>query len=83
VLDQPGVMSALWGARHPGQLDPIGDVIGWTLDNGALAEIDRIIRITVKEPVGPEFMAPPVRASFQSGSAPADPHERIQASGSR
>jgi aryl-alcohol dehydrogenase-like predicted oxidoreductase len=61
VLDQPGVASALWGARHPGQLDPIGDVMGWTLDESALREIDRIIRHTVKDAVGPEFMAPPAR----------------------
>ena len=61
VLDQPGVTSALWGARHPGQLDPIGDVMGWTLDGGALREIDQIIRDTIKDPVGPEFMAPPAR----------------------
>jgi aryl-alcohol dehydrogenase-like predicted oxidoreductase len=62
VLDQPGVASALWGARHPGQLDPIGDVMGSALDGSALREIDRIIRFTVKDPVGPEFMAPPARA---------------------
>ena len=62
VLDQPGVTSALWGARHPGQLDPVGDVMGWTLDGGALREIDRIIRDTIEDPVGPEFMAPPTRA---------------------
>jgi aryl-alcohol dehydrogenase-like predicted oxidoreductase len=62
VLDQPGVTSALWGARHPGQLDPIGDVMGWTLNSGALREIDRIIHDTIKDPVGPEFMAPPARA---------------------
>ena len=61
VLDQPGVTSALWGARHPGQLDPIGEVMGWTLDSGALREIDQIIRDTIKDPVGPEFMAPPAR----------------------
>lgn len=61
VLDQPGVTSALWGARHPGQLDPVGDVMGWTLDHSALSEIDRIIRDTIKNPVGPEFMAPPAR----------------------
>jgi aryl-alcohol dehydrogenase-like predicted oxidoreductase len=61
VLDQPGVSSALWGARHPGQLDPVGDVMGWTLDDIALGEIDRIIRDTIKDPVGPEFMAPPAR----------------------
>jgi aryl-alcohol dehydrogenase-like predicted oxidoreductase len=62
VLDQPGVTGALWGARHPGQLDPVGDVMGWTLDGGALREIDRIIRDTIEDPVGPEFMAPPTRA---------------------
>lgn len=62
VLDQRGITSALWGARHPGQLDPVGDVMGWTLDGGALREVDRIIRDTIEDPVGPEFMAPPARA---------------------
>src|SRR5271156_5488805 len=61
VLDQPGVSAALWGARHPGQLEPVGDVMGWKLDDNALREIDRIIRDSVKDPVGPEFMAPPAR----------------------
>ena len=61
VLDQPGVTSALWGARHPGQLNPVGDVMGWKLDDGSLDEIDRIVRDSVKDPVGPEFMAPPSR----------------------
>jgi aryl-alcohol dehydrogenase-like predicted oxidoreductase len=61
VLDQPGVTSALWGARHPNQLDPIGDVMGWKLDSEAMREIDRIVRNAVKDPVGPEFMAPPAR----------------------
>jgi aryl-alcohol dehydrogenase-like predicted oxidoreductase len=61
VLDQPGVTSALWGARHPSQLDPVAGVMGWTLDHSALREIDRIIRDTIKDPVGPEFMAPPAR----------------------
>jgi len=40
VLDQPGVTSALWGARHPGQLDPVDGVMGWALDGGALRAID-------------------------------------------
>jgi aryl-alcohol dehydrogenase-like predicted oxidoreductase len=77
VLDQPGVTSALWGARHPGQLDPVSDVMGWTLDRDALGEIDRIIRDTVKDPVGPEFMAPPARTwpvvQDQSTFAAPDP----------
>jgi aryl-alcohol dehydrogenase-like predicted oxidoreductase len=66
VLDQPGVTSALWGARNPGQLDPIEDVMGWTLDGGALCEIDRIVRDTIKDPVGPEFMAPPARTQSRA-----------------
>ena len=61
VLDQPGVSSALWGARHPGQLDPVADVMGWKLDDAALGEIDRIVSDAIKDPVGPEFMAPPAR----------------------
>jgi aryl-alcohol dehydrogenase-like predicted oxidoreductase len=61
VLDQPGVTAALWGARHPSQLDPVDGVMGWRLDGNALREIDRIIRDTIKDPVGPEFMAPPAR----------------------
>ena len=62
VLDQPGVSAALWGARHPNQLDPVADVMDWTLDDASLGEIDRIVRDTVTDPVGPEFMAPPTRS---------------------
>jgi hypothetical protein len=65
MLDQ-GISSALWGARHPGQLDPAADVIGWTLDASAKAEIDRILRATITDPVGPEFMAPPTRSEGSS-----------------
>src|SRR5215831_1970634 len=61
VLDQPGVSVALWGARHPNELEPLNDVMGWHLDIKALNEIDDIIRATVHDPVGPEFMAPPER----------------------
>ena len=61
MLDQ-GITSALWGARHPAQLQPIDDVNGWWLDAPAMAEIDRILAATIREPVGPEFMAPPARA---------------------
>ena len=71
VLDQPGVTSALWGAREPSQLDPVRDVMGWTLDHDALREIDRIVRETVTDPVGPEFMAPPARsAATNQGQSP-------------
>jgi aryl-alcohol dehydrogenase-like predicted oxidoreductase len=61
MLDQ-GITTALWGARHPDQLQPADDVTGWSLDASAKAEIDRILRETITDPVGPEFMAPPSRS---------------------
>jgi aryl-alcohol dehydrogenase-like predicted oxidoreductase len=61
VLDQ-GITTALWGARHPGQLQPVDEVTGWRLDPPAMAEIDRILRETITQPVGAEFMAPPSRS---------------------
>jgi aryl-alcohol dehydrogenase-like predicted oxidoreductase len=61
ALDQPGVSVALMGARRPAQLDPVGEVMGWTLSNDAIAEIERIVRANVTDSVGPEFMAPPTR----------------------
>ena len=61
MLDQ-GITTALWGARHPNQLQPVDEVVGWSLDASARAEIDLILRETVTDPVGPEFMAPPARS---------------------
>jgi aryl-alcohol dehydrogenase-like predicted oxidoreductase len=60
MLDQ-GITTALWGARHPNQLQPVDEVVGWSLDPSAKAEIDLILRETITDPVGPEFMAPPAR----------------------
>jgi aryl-alcohol dehydrogenase-like predicted oxidoreductase len=59
VLDQPGVSVALWGARHPHELSPLQDVMGWTIDKNAMPSIDAIVAESVLDPVGPEFMAPP------------------------
>jgi aryl-alcohol dehydrogenase-like predicted oxidoreductase len=61
VLDQ-GHTIALWGARRPAQLDPAANTMGWELDDEAKRRIDKILEETVKDPVGPEFMAPPSRA---------------------
>jgi aryl-alcohol dehydrogenase-like predicted oxidoreductase len=61
LLDQPGVGVALWGARHPEQLEPIRDVIGWSLGDSDFNAIDGILRENIHNPVGPEFMAPPAR----------------------
>ena len=60
VLDQ-GNTVALWGARRVVQLDPVADVMGWKLDDQAKRRIDEILLEKVKDPVGPEFMAPPSR----------------------
>jgi aryl-alcohol dehydrogenase-like predicted oxidoreductase len=62
LLNQ-GATAALWGARHPGQLQPIDEVFGWSLDTAAKAEIDLILRDSITDPVGPELMAPPSRSS--------------------
>ena len=61
MLDQ-GITTALWGARRPDQLQPVDEVTGWRLDAPAKAEIDRILRETITDPVGPEFMAPPAHS---------------------
>ncbi len=61
VLDRQPLSIALWGARRPSQLDPVSEISGWTLDQAALAAIDKILAENIKDPVGPEFMAPPAR----------------------
>jgi aryl-alcohol dehydrogenase-like predicted oxidoreductase len=61
LLDQPGVGIALWGARRPEQLTPVNEVSGWSLTQGDFASIDAILRESIRNPVGPEFMAPPAR----------------------
>jgi aryl-alcohol dehydrogenase-like predicted oxidoreductase len=66
LLDQ-GEIIALWGARRPGQLVAVEDAMGWRLDASPMQEIDRILDETIKDKVGPEFMAPP-----PSHAAPAD-----------
>src|SRR5262249_62432901 len=40
IHDQ-GITTALWGARHPGQLQPVEGVFGWSLDAQAKVEIDQ------------------------------------------
>ena len=59
MLDQ-GPTIALWGARHPGQLDPISDIEGWQIDAATKADIDAILERSIVDPVSPAFMAPPV-----------------------
>ena len=61
MLDQ-GISVALWGARHPDQLQAAVGVAGWSLGAATRARIDRILSEAITDPVGPEFMAPLQRA---------------------
>ena len=60
VLDQ-GPTIALWGARHPQQLDPLNEIEGWHIDEAGLREIDALLARTISDPVSPAFMAPPAK----------------------
>lgn len=57
ILDK-GVDSAIWGARHPGQVT-FDRVSGWKLSEEELQEIEHIVESIVKNPIAPAFMAPP------------------------
>lgn len=70
VLDQ-GPTIALWGARHPGQLDPVAEVDGWHIDDGSKREINAILEECITDPVSPAFMAPPKKRP-QFASARSD-----------
>ena len=70
LLDQ-GEIIALWGARHPDQLAGVKDAMGWQLDASAMQEIDRILAETIKDRVGPEFMAPPPSHAAPAATARA------------
>jgi aryl-alcohol dehydrogenase-like predicted oxidoreductase len=59
VLDRSDMNVALWGARRPDQLAAVREAMGWRIDAAAMTEIERILRDTITNPVGPEFMAPP------------------------
>ena len=61
ILDRGDTMAALWGARSAGQLDAVSEAFGWKLDSEDYKQVDKILAETIKDPVGPEFMAPPAR----------------------
>jgi aryl-alcohol dehydrogenase-like predicted oxidoreductase len=58
ALDAPGVSVALWGGRSPEQLEPLDEVVGWSLHGETKRAIDGILRKVVTDPISPEFMAP-------------------------
>lgn len=68
ILDQ-GPTVALWGARRPDQLAGIDAAFGWKLSPDDLRDIDALLAEHITDPVGPEFMAPPLRALEHLASA--------------
>jgi aryl-alcohol dehydrogenase-like predicted oxidoreductase len=61
ILDRGETMTALWGARNSAQLDQVEEAFGWRLSADDYTAVDEILRKTIQDPVGPEFMAPPNR----------------------
>ena len=62
ILDHGGSV-ALWGARKPEHLASVDEAFGSSQDEPAMKLIDHILRDQIRDPVGPEFMAPPLRAA--------------------
>ncbi|MGC9292567.1 MAG: aldo/keto reductase [Acidobacteriaceae bacterium] len=62
VLDQPGVSVALWGARRAEQLAPAEEVCGWKLTPEEMLAVDALVDAAVRDPVGPEYLRPGLRA---------------------
>ncbi len=57
MLDQ-GISVALWGGRHPEQVEAALGVAAWSLGTAERKQIERIVNDAIVDPVGPEFMAP-------------------------
>jgi aryl-alcohol dehydrogenase-like predicted oxidoreductase len=70
MLDS-GIDVALWGARRPDQVEAASGVFGWHLGPDDRKQVERIVNSTVTDPVGPEFMAPNVRAASAPPTASA------------
>src|SRR5271156_153390 len=61
LLDQPGITAALWGARHPEELEAVAGALDWKLDADALAAVGPIFWAASAKTGGPAFIAPPAR----------------------
>jgi aryl-alcohol dehydrogenase-like predicted oxidoreductase len=61
MLDR-GISVALWGGRHPDQVEAARGVSGWSLNAAYREMIEYIVNKAVIDPVGPEFMAPSERS---------------------
>ncbi|HTY83034.1 MAG TPA: aldo/keto reductase [Silvibacterium sp.] len=78
VLDRPGVSAALWGAKRPSQLAAVDGVFtrgskSWCVEESAMREIDEIVRESVTDPVGPEYLTPAPRVQGKKEPARSVP----------
>lgn len=55
MLDQ-GIGVALWGGRHPEQLETALGVAGWSLNSVDQMMIERIMKTAIVDPVGPRSL---------------------------
>jgi aryl-alcohol dehydrogenase-like predicted oxidoreductase len=62
ILDQ-GIGVALWGGRHPAQLETALGVAGWSLNNVDQMMIERIMKTAIVDPVAPEAISPLQRSA--------------------
>lgn len=69
ILDQQGSGVALWGIRRPDQLEPLQDAFGWSLSAEDMEAIEGILRETVMDPIGPDFMSTRIRPQEPAKSA--------------
>jgi hypothetical protein len=49
---------AAQNSRSASQLDAVGEAFGCKLEPEDYQEVDKILADTIKDPVGPDFMAP-------------------------
>lgn len=56
---EKGIPIAIWGGRTPSQMNPMDEIMGWSMDYATISAVDSILAETIDRPVGPEFMAPP------------------------
>ena len=69
ILDQQGSGVALWGIRRSDQLEPLKGAFGWSLAAEDMETIEEILRQTVTDPIGPDFMSTRIRSLAPAKSA--------------
>ena len=64
MLDQ-GINVALWGGRHPAQVEAALGIAGWSLNSADRMLIQQIIKKAIADPVGCESVPPLHRVEEQ------------------